>query len=206
MHAAMCVLNAFAIVVVWLSFRHNVALSGLAAERLGMSREAAAVGAGGGGLLFAGAVTVILGPFLVMAAAALYPIWRRSRAAWMISIGGAGLLAAACGLLFIAQLVLRPFEGFDGDWDLMASDNVALQYDLVARQDPTQWHRWAPLSLPALGAVAILTLVLQVRYLRHPRIPAGPADQGAPDQPVSHAAQLVDHGLWSRGADVIEVE
>ncbi|MBE1491868.1 hypothetical protein [Plantactinospora soyae] len=169
MQAALCILVPFAIVVVWLNYRHNVALTKLTLERLGMSHEGIVANAKGGfGLAFAGAATFILGPFLVMASAALYPIWRRSRAAWTTSSVAAGLLAGACALLLLALLVFQPFVGFDGDWDLAAAPKVVAEYDLVAGQNPRHWHQWALLSLPALGAIAILTCALQVHCLRRP--------------------------------------
>lgn len=167
MQAALCVLVPFAIVVVWLTYRHNVALTKLTLERLGLSPEGIAINARGGfGLAFAGAVTIVLVPFLVMTSAPLYPIWRRSRAAWTISSVAAGMLAGACALLFLALLVVRPFDSFDGDWDLAASPNVVSQYDLADRQNLTHWRQWTLLSLPTLGAVAVLTCALQIHCLR----------------------------------------
>jgi hypothetical protein len=166
MHAVQGALILFAIVAVWLNYRHQVALSELTLTRLGWSPDNR--GQGGFALLFPGAVTIILAPFAVMAAIAALQIWRRSRAAWMISTVGAGLLAGASALLFLVLLVGHPFNSFEGDWDLSASPDVKSQFDLVAREDSTHWHEWAMLSLPALGAMAISTLILQIRWYRRP--------------------------------------
>jgi hypothetical protein len=112
MHAAQCVLILFAIVTVWLNYRHQGALSELALKRRGLNPAFA--GQGGFVRLFPGAVTIILAPFAVLVAAAMVQIWRHSRAAWMISTAGAGMLGGASALLFLAPSGPQPFDSFDG--------------------------------------------------------------------------------------------
>lgn len=152
--AVLCALLAFATAMIWINYRHNLALTELAVKRSGTTYEAR----DGGDLLFAVAVTIVFLPMLALATTLLRPIWRGSRTALLTGVIGTGLLTGVTALVSLALWALRPFTSPAGDWD--PPSDVREQYTLLAHHEHTHWYQWAQLSVPALAIWAALTLAL----------------------------------------------